>query len=62
MKEVMEMIKLDLDMPKSRLDCPFMEEDPDDNTLWCFLSPQVDEQCIGLFHGRCPIIQDESIE
>lgn len=53
------MIKLDLEMPKNRLDCPFLEEDPDDNTLWCYFEPQVDEQCIGLFQGKCPIIRDE---
>jgi len=59
------MIKLDIDMPKSRLDCPFLEEDPDDNTLWCYFEPridfeiQIDEQCIGLFKGKCPIIRDE---
>lgn len=53
------MIKLNLDMPKSRLDCPFMEEDVDDNTMRCYFEPQVDEQCIELFYGKCPIIRDE---
>lgn len=52
------MIKLDIDMPKSQLDCPFLEEDPDDNTLWCYFTPQVDERCIGLFKGKCPIMRD----
>jgi len=59
-ERVMGMIKLNLDMPKSRLDCPFMEEDPDDNTLWCYFEPQVGQQCIGLFKGECPIIKDDS--
>ena len=62
MKEVMEMIKLNLDMPKSWLDCPFMEEDADDNTPWCYFKPHVDERCTGLFQGKCPIIRDENTE
>ncbi len=56
------MIKLDLEMPKNRLECPFLEEDPDDNTLWCYFKPQIDEQCIGLFNGKCPIICDDDAD
>ena len=60
MKGSQTMIKLDLEMPKNRLECPFLEEDSDDNTLWCYFEPQVDQQCIGLFKGGCPIIKDDS--
>ena len=52
------MIKLDLDMPKSRLDCPFMEEDTD-SIPWCYFELGVEDRCIGLFKGKCPIIKDD---
>ena len=53
------MIKLDLEMPKNTFECPFLEEDSD-NTLWCYFEPHIEERCIGLFKGKCPIIRDDT--
>lgn len=52
------MIKLDLEMPKNTFECPFLEEDTD-SVPWCYFEPHVEERCIGLFKGKCPIIKDE---
>ena len=52
------MIVLNLPMPESNFDCPFLEEDPDDNTLWCYLSSttvEKQENCYGLCKEGCPI-------
>lgn len=53
------MIKLDLEMPKNTFECPFLEEDSDNN-LWCYFEPQVEKRCTGLFKDNCPIIKDDT--
>lgn len=50
------MIVLNLPMPKSNFDCPFLEKDPDDNTLWCYLNQR--EECYGLCKKGCPIVKN----
>ena len=52
------MIKLNLEMPKNTFECPFLEEDTD-SVLWCYFESCIEERCIGLFKGKCPIIRDE---
>ena len=51
------MIILDLEKPNNTFDCPFLEEDPDDNSLWCYLRP-IDGECHGLYKDRCPILEE----
>ena len=53
------MIILDLPVPENTLECPFLQEDPDDNTLWCYFHPAVMDQCPGLYKGFCPIVDKE---
>ena len=48
------MIVLNLPMPESNFDCPFLEQDYDD-TLWCYLNPS--EECYGLCKKGCPIVK-----
>ncbi len=55
------MIKLNLEMPKYTFECPFLEEDTD-SVPWCYFEPGVEERCIGLFKGKCPIIREEDSE
>lgn len=54
------MIKLNIDMPDNTFECPFLEEDPDDNSLWCFFDLLVEtERCTGLFSEKCKIVKGE---
>lgn len=50
------MICLDMEEPKNTFDCPFLEEDAEDNSLWCYLIPCGDEaRCRGLYKENCLI-------
>ena len=45
-------IVVDLPMPKHTFACHFLEEDPDDNSLWGYLT---NKNCVGLLDEGCKI-------
>lgn len=54
--EKKEKIVLNIDQPKNTLDCPFLEEDCD-NELYCYFNSNINTRCVGLYNKGCYIIK-----
>ena len=54
------MIILDIQNPQNTFDCPFLEEDMD-SELYCYLNPDANARCTGLYSKGCPIVKCECV-